>query len=117
MLVQNTNNWPFFCKSFRATSARNVCFGLSLILVLALFQALQSQALLLRRVFLAAWRVHASAAELERRLGNQRAAERHRSLGRSTVLALANSLVDYERLRETFLAAPPVRAIIDPGRG
>jgi hypothetical protein len=32
--------------------------GLSLILVLALFQALQSQALLLRRVFLAAWRVH-----------------------------------------------------------
>src|SRR6266851_1002916 len=66
---------------------------------------------------LAAWRVHASAAELERRLGNQRAAGRHRSLGRSTVLALANSLVDYERLRETFLAAPPVRAIIDPGRG
>jgi hypothetical protein len=66
---------------------------------------------------LAAWRVHASAAELERRLGNQRAAERHRSLGRSTVLALENSLVDYERLRKTFLAAPPVRAIIDPGRG
>jgi len=61
---------------------------------------------------LAAWRVHASAAELERRLGNQRAAGRHRSLGRSTVLALANSLVDYERLRQTFLAAPPVRAII-----
>jgi len=65
---------------------------------------------------LAAWRVHASAAELESRLGNQRAAEHHRSLGRSTVLALANSLGDYERLRETFLAAPPVRAIIDPGR-
>jgi hypothetical protein len=66
---------------------------------------------------LAAWRVHASAAELERRLGNQGAAGRHRSLGGSTVLALANSLVDHERLRETFLAAPPVRAIIDPGRG
>ena len=32
---------------------------------------------------LAAWRVHASAAELESRLGNQRAAERHRSLARS----------------------------------
>jgi hypothetical protein len=61
---------------------------------------------------LAAWRVHASAAELESRLGNQRAAERHRSLGRSTVLALADSLVDHERLRETFLAAPPVRTII-----
>ena len=67
---------------------------------------------------LAAWRVHASAAELERRLGNQRAAGRHRAIGRSTVLALANSLVDYERLRNTFLAAPPVRAIIDDhGRG
>jgi len=44
--------------------------------------------------------------------GNHGAAERHRSLGRSTVLALADSLVDHERLRETFLAAPPVRAII-----
>src|SRR5882672_7388718 len=66
---------------------------------------------------LAAWRVHASAAELESRLGNQRAAEHHRSLGRSTVLALANSLGNYERLRETFLGAPPVRAIIDPGQG
>ncbi len=66
---------------------------------------------------LAAWRVHASAAELERRLGNQRAAGRHRSLGRSTVLALADSLVDYDQLRKTFLAAPPVRALIDPGRG
>src|SRR5271156_7034080 len=57
MPVQNTNNWPFFCNSSRATSARNVCFGLSLTLVLALFQALQSQALLLRRVFLAADRI------------------------------------------------------------
>ena len=65
---------------------------------------------------LAAWRVHAGAAELERRLGNQRAAARHRSLGRATVLALANSLVDYGPLREAFLAAAPVRAIIDPGR-
>ena len=66
---------------------------------------------------LAAWRVHASTAELERRLGNQCAAGRHRSLGRGTVLALAESLVDHERLRATFLAAPPVRATIDPGRG
>ena len=66
---------------------------------------------------LAAWRVHASAAEVERRLGNERAEGRHRSLGRSTVLALADSLEDYERLRETFLAAPSVRAIIDPGHG
>ncbi len=66
---------------------------------------------------LAAWRVHASAAELERRQGNQRAAGHHRSLSRATVLVLANSLVDHGPLRETFLAAPPVRAIVDPGRG
>jgi hypothetical protein len=66
---------------------------------------------------LAAWRVHACAAELEKRRGNQRAAGRHRSLGRATALGLANSLVDDERLRKTFLAAPPVRALIDPGRG
>jgi DNA-binding winged helix-turn-helix (wHTH) protein len=66
---------------------------------------------------LVAWRVHASAGELERRRGNQRVAGRHRSLGRATVLALANSLVDHQRLREAFLAAPPVRAMIDPGPG
>ena len=63
---------------------------------------------------LAGWRVYASAADLEGRRGNERAAERHRALGRATALALANSLVDHERLRETFLAAPSVRMIIDP---
>jgi hypothetical protein len=56
--------------------------------------------------------VHATAAELETRLGDQRAAGRHGSLARATVLALANSLVDHERLRDTFLGVPPVRAII-----
>ena len=66
---------------------------------------------------LAAWRVQASAAEFKTRLGNQRAAGRHRSLARATVLSLANSLVDHGRLRDTFLGAPPVRAIIDAGRG
>jgi len=65
---------------------------------------------------LAAWRVHASAAELETRQGHQRAAERHRSLGGATALALANSLMDHERLRATFLAAPAVRAIVELSR-
>ena len=65
---------------------------------------------------LAGWRVHASAAELERRRGNERAAEHHRSLGGATALALANSLADHPRLRETFLAAAPVRAIVDLSR-
>jgi hypothetical protein len=53
----------------------------------------------------------------ERRVGNQRAAGRHRSVSRATILALADSLVDHERLRATFLAAPPVPATIDPGAG
>jgi hypothetical protein len=65
---------------------------------------------------LAAWRVHASAAELETRRGNQRAAGRHRALGGATALTLANSLVDHERLRSSFLAAPAVRAIVDLSR-
>jgi tetratricopeptide (TPR) repeat protein len=64
---------------------------------------------------LAAWRVHAQAAELNRRQGNERAAGRHRSLSRATVLALAQSLVDHAPLRAAFLAAPPVRTIIDSG--
>jgi len=35
-------------------------------------------------------------------------------LGGATALALANSQEDHQRRRETFLAAPPVRAIIEP---
>jgi hypothetical protein len=66
---------------------------------------------------LAAWRVHAMAADLNRRQGDERAAGRHRSLGHATVLGLANSLVDHARLRATFLAAPLVRSIVDPGHG
>ena len=61
---------------------------------------------------LAAWRVHASAAELEKRLRNPRAVAWHRAVGRAMVLALAKSLVDHEGLREAFLGAPAVRAII-----
>jgi hypothetical protein len=66
---------------------------------------------------LAAWRVHAMAAELKRRQGDEGAAESHRSLSRATVLALANSLVDHATLRAAFLAAPPVRTVIDFGQG
>src|SRR4029077_18398245 len=65
---------------------------------------------------LAAWRVHASAAELETRQGNRGGAERDRPLGRATVLALAKSLMGHEGLREAFLAAPAVFAITDPGQ-
>jgi DNA-binding winged helix-turn-helix (wHTH) protein/tetratricopeptide (TPR) repeat protein len=65
---------------------------------------------------LAGWRVHASAAELARRQGNERAAGRHRSLGAAIALALANSLADHQHLRDTFLAAPAVRAIVGRSR-
>jgi hypothetical protein len=62
---------------------------------------------------LAGWRAHASAAELERRRRSKREAQRHRSLGGATTLALANSLADHQRLRETFLTVSPVRALVD----
>jgi hypothetical protein len=61
---------------------------------------------------LAAWRVHASAADVERRRGSEGAASSHRALSRSTVLALADSLADHDDLRAAFLAARPVRAIV-----
>jgi len=66
---------------------------------------------------LAAWRVHARAAELERWEGHQPAATRHRSLAHATVSGLASSLENHERLRAAFLASPPIRAIMNPGRG
>jgi hypothetical protein len=64
---------------------------------------------------LAAWRVHGSAIELEKRAGNHRAAARHHAFSRATILALANSLAHDEHLRETFLAAPSVHAIVARG--
>ncbi len=58
---------------------------------------------------LASWRVHRSAAELHGHEGGNGAARHHRTLARATILKLANSLADDERLRETFLSAPSVR--------
>jgi len=64
---------------------------------------------------LAARRVHRSAADLNRRGGNEAAAKRHRELSRSTVLKLANSLPDNGPLRDTFLSAPSVHGIVGAG--
>ncbi len=58
---------------------------------------------------LASWRVHRSAAKLHGHEGGNGAARHHRTLARATILKLANSLADDERLRETFLSAPSVR--------
>lgn len=60
---------------------------------------------------LAAWRVHATAAELYRRAGNTGLAEQHGDLSRATILKLANSLPTEEPLRQTFLAAPAVSKV------
>jgi DNA-binding winged helix-turn-helix (wHTH) protein len=61
---------------------------------------------------LAAWRVHATAADLEEGLGNLKAARLHRDLSRATILQLANSLPEAEPLRRIFLAAPAVVGVL-----
>jgi DNA-binding winged helix-turn-helix (wHTH) protein/tetratricopeptide (TPR) repeat protein len=62
---------------------------------------------------LAAWRVHATAAEIFAWSGNREVSQWHRQLSRKTILELANSLPDDHTLRETFLAAPAVVAILN----
>jgi DNA-binding winged helix-turn-helix (wHTH) protein/tetratricopeptide (TPR) repeat protein len=64
---------------------------------------------------LAAWRVHATAAELYEGGENREAAEHHRELSRATILKLADSLPAGEPLRKTFLSAPSVRQLLGNG--
>jgi hypothetical protein len=61
---------------------------------------------------LAHWRVHGTAAELHRRLGNRDLADRHRESSCATIMKLANSLPAEEPLRNTFLSAPLVSKIL-----
>jgi tetratricopeptide (TPR) repeat protein len=61
---------------------------------------------------LAAWRVHATAAELHRASDNIESANHHRELSRATILKLADSLATEEPLRKTFLSAPSVRKVL-----
>jgi hypothetical protein len=61
---------------------------------------------------LAAWRVHATAAELYEHTGNSGAADHHRDLSRTTILQLAQSLPVEEPLRDTFLSAPFVCKVL-----
>jgi tetratricopeptide (TPR) repeat protein len=62
---------------------------------------------------LAAWRVHATAAHIEKESGNLESARFHRDLSRVTILRLANSLSEQEPLREIFLSAPVVAQILN----
>ena len=61
---------------------------------------------------LAAWRVHATAAELYRLSEKTEVAERHGELSRAAILRLADSLPAEEPLRKTFLSAPPVLKVL-----
>jgi len=58
---------------------------------------------------LAAWRVHATAAEIEPATDD---AKEHCAKSRATILHLASSLEVYGRLQRTFLLAPAVRKIL-----
>ena len=60
---------------------------------------------------LAAWRVHATAADIEEESGNLESARLHGNLSRTTILRLANSLGEQEPLREIFLSAPAVARV------
>jgi tetratricopeptide (TPR) repeat protein len=64
---------------------------------------------------LAAWRVHATAAELYRRMKSRELAERQLALSRETIMKLANSLPAEEPLRHIFLSAPKIRKILGEG--
>jgi DNA-binding winged helix-turn-helix (wHTH) protein len=66
-----------------------------------------------RELPLAAWRVHATGAEISEQMGNSGLGEHHRQLSRATILRIANSLPSEEPLRQTFLSAPPVRSVLE----
>jgi tetratricopeptide (TPR) repeat protein len=61
---------------------------------------------------LAAWRVHATAAELYACSGNNDLVEHRREISRATIMKLANSLGQEEPLRTTFLSTPSVRKVL-----
>ncbi|HEY4368677.1 MAG TPA: AAA family ATPase [Steroidobacteraceae bacterium] len=62
---------------------------------------------------LAAWRVHATAADIAEQLGNEQGAHSHRELSRIAIQRLASSLSENEPLRMIFLSAPVVTRILD----
>lgn len=61
----------------------------------------------------AAWQVHATAADVFDALGETGSAHSHRKSSRDTVLRLAASLDTYEASRRTFLTAPAVARVLD----
>ena len=61
---------------------------------------------------LAAWRVHAMAADIEEESGNLESARSHLDLSRATIMQLANSMKQQEPLREIFLSAPAAARVL-----
>ena len=62
---------------------------------------------------LAAWRVHGVASEFYVQAKEPASAEQHRDSAASIVLAMARSLDPHQPLRDKFLAAEPVRKVLD----
>jgi tetratricopeptide (TPR) repeat protein len=60
----------------------------------------------------AAWQVHATAWDLRTRAKDEEAAETHRARAEAHILAIANSFAPDEPLRQSFLAAAPVRRVL-----
>jgi hypothetical protein len=58
-----------------------------------------------------AWRVHATCADVHRRLKDERSADMHWKRAEAVIDFLANSFAPDEPLRELFLASPQVRRI------
>ena len=68
-----------------------------------------------RELPLAAWRVHALAADVARAGDDERGARHHSDVAVGLVKKLADSLPKDEPLREIFLSASPVAALVDQG--
>jgi DNA-binding winged helix-turn-helix (wHTH) protein len=61
---------------------------------------------------LAAWKVHATAAQIEEESGSLESARSHLDLSRTTIMQLANSMEQREPLRKIFLSAPAVARVL-----
>ncbi|HVT94436.1 MAG TPA: AAA family ATPase [Bryobacteraceae bacterium] len=60
----------------------------------------------------AAWRVHRTAWDLCSDFGDPEKAGEHRMLARELIMRIADSFDDGEPLRQSLLAAPPVRRVV-----
>ena len=64
----------------------------------------------------AAWRVQATAWDLCLHADDDKAAETHRARAEANILNIANSFASDEPLRQSFLAAAPIRRILGNGK-